>query len=157
MDMTRHLPAIVLALLVSGSAWALQPTTDSEGAAVSQVAQKAFFKEELTISSQNVPLDQLRQQLGTAKDKAWSSFFQKHGQDTQVYLDPRSGTPTKIQLHLPLIPDDGVGNRVSLQSVGQQLGIKVSAVDELVVGQAVLKFVNESVDVLGIDPAQLGE
>ena len=137
--MTRLSSAIVLALVVSASAWALQPPANPEE---SQVAQKAFFKEELSISSQNVPLDQLRRQLGAAKDRAWSSFFQKHGWDTQVYLDPRSGTPTKIQLHLPLIPGDGHGNRLSLQDVSQQLGIKVQAVDELVVAQAVLKFIS---------------
>src|SRR5262245_41448593 len=117
MDMTRHLPAIVLALLVSGSAWALQPTTPEE----SQVAPKAFFKPELSISSENVPLEQLRPQLGISRSRAWSNFFQKYGADTDVYLDSRSGTATKIQLHLPIIPGDGYGNRLSLGDVTKQL------------------------------------
>src|ERR1043165_1843418 len=145
MDMTRRL-LVVLAVLASGSAWALQPTTDSQ----SPVASKAFYNQELVLSSQNVPLGDLRQQMGLAKDQAWTNFFLKHGQDTQVYIDPRSGTPTKIQLHLPLIPGDGYGNRLTMQDVTNKLGLRARSVDASVVEQSLLKFINESVDVLGI-------
>jgi trimeric autotransporter adhesin len=155
MDMARYLPAIAVVLLVSSVSWALQPQTESS-LERSRVAGKAFYKPELTFSSRNVPLEEVRSQVGATKNQAWDSFVQRHGQDTQIYIDPRSGTPTKIQLHLPLIPGNGDGNRVTTRSLGQRLGAPVSAVDAAVVEKAIRQFIHESVDVLGIDESQLG-
>ena len=152
--MARYLPAIAM-LLVSSMSWALQPA-QFDPTTSSQVAQKAFFNPELTLSSRNVPLDEVRSQMGATRNQALTRFVQKHGQDTQIYLDNRSGTATKIQLHLPLIPGDGFGNRLTNAGLGLQLGMRVSKVDEAVVEKALRQFIHESVGILGIDEAQLG-
>ncbi len=154
--MARYLPAIAVAMLASSVSWALQPPQNEIQPLKSAVAEKAFFKPELTISSRNVHLDESRTQMGLAKNKAWNNFFAKHGQDTQVYLDARSGIPTKIQLHYPLIPGNGYGNRLSTAGLGQRLGIQVQQVDAAVVDRAIRQFIHESLDVLGIDESQLG-
>jgi hypothetical protein len=154
---THYLSAALAVLVVSSASQAFHPE-HGEAPSKSRVAEKAFFKPELTISWRNVPLNEARGQgqLNALQDKAWANFFARHGDDVQVYLDPRSGTPTNIQGAFPMIPGDGVGNRLTMSDMGQRLGVAVSQVNEAVVEQAVRAFVRENLDVLNIDEAQLG-
>jgi len=123
----------------------------------SKVEQRAFFKPDLTISTSNVPLAEMGlDKSNLRRSSAWSRFFQKYGQDVNVWIDPRSGTPTNVLGAFPMIPGDGFGNKLTLSDMGQQLGRSVSMVDEYVVGEAVLKFISENAEVFGIDVSQLG-
>ena len=128
------------------------------GSSRSEVARNAFVNSELSISSNNLPLGEARAsgKLNPARERALSGFFQRYGKDFNVYFEPRSGAATNIQGHIPMIPGNGVDNRVTLSSLGQGLGRAVSEVDESVVGDLVVKFARENAEVLGIDASQLG-
>ncbi|HLM48130.1 MAG TPA: endopeptidase, partial [Myxococcaceae bacterium] len=129
------------------------------GSSRSQVARNAFVKSELSISSNNLTLGEARGQgkMNPARERALNGFFQRYGKDFNVYIEPRSGAATNIQGHIPMIPGNGVDNRVTLSSLGQGLGRAVSGVDESVVGDLVVQFAREHAEVLGIDASQLGQ
>ena len=154
--MKRVLGATALAtVLCSSASWAV---VHPENGSRSEVARNAFVKSELSINSQNLTLGEARAmaKLNPARERALSGFFQKYGKDFDVFFEPRSGAATNIQGHIPMIPGNGMDNRVSLSSLGQNLGRSVSAVDEAVVGDLVVKFARDNADVLGIDASQLG-
>ncbi|GMU07883.1 endopeptidase [Corallococcus caeni] len=142
-----------LALLVSSTTYAFQPSQPAQQGAV---AKKAFFKPELYLPIQNVPLEKARTLMPRAGADRWTKFLSRTGGNVQVYLDPLSGMPTGIQGSFPLLPGDGFRNNVSLDDVRQGLGRSVGGVDEAVVGELVFKFVADNQDALGVDLLQLG-
>src|SRR5262245_25892385 len=91
----------------SGLALALVPKEN-----VSLLDQKEFFKPDLYISMSNVKLGEVENSL--AATQAWSRFFGQYGNDFHVFLDPRSGTPTSIIGHIPIIPGAGYENRLTI-------------------------------------------
>ena len=70
----------------------------------------------------------MEQQL--ANGSAWNRFFATYGHDVEVYLDPRSGTPSSILAHIPLIPGNGAGNRLTLADMSQTFERNVIVVDD---------------------------
>jgi hypothetical protein len=154
--MKRFLGATALAaFLCSGASWAVHP---EHGPSRSQVGANAFVKPELSISSNNLTLGEARAngKLNPARERALSRFFQRYGSGFNVYFEPRTGAATNVQGHIPMIPGDGVDNRVTLGTLSQSLGRAVSGVDEPVVGELIVQFARENADVLGIDASQLG-
>ena len=149
---TRLMACLVLAL--SATTWAIQPP---EKGTSSTLASKAFFKPELYLPLTNVPFRDAQPQLSAARVGAWTDFFTRNGKDFQVYLDSRTGAATGIMGVVPLIPGSGVRNDVTLSTVRQQLGRNVTKVDADVVGDLVLKFVNDNQAAIGVDVRQLGE
>lgn len=139
----------VMALLTCASvasAFVKKPQTDS-------LDSKVFFKPDLHISSSNVKLAEV---TAEAASPAWNRFFAAYGRDFEVYLDPRSGTPTSIVGRIPIIPGDGVGNRLTLNDMSGSLERSVRVVDADVVADAVLQFAAINRDVLHMDTTQLG-
>jgi len=133
--------------------WAAQPKEPT-----SSLDNKEFFRPELYISSANLPLQDALPQL--ANRAAWEAFLLRRssgaGQAPTAFIDPRSGAATNLIGVFPLVPGDGVGNRVAVSGLARRLGRPVERVDDEVVGQAVLQFVKAHRDVLGIDVDQLG-
>jgi trimeric autotransporter adhesin len=78
---------------------------------------KEFIKPELSISTSNVELQQILGQLTNAPE--WNNFFSRYGSNFQVFIEPRTGKPTNILGHIPIIPGDGLDNRINLQDVSQ--------------------------------------
>jgi trimeric autotransporter adhesin len=118
---------------------------------------KAFFRPELYISSTQSPLADIIDQLpNRAALEAFTARRAADGSTFHVFIDPRSGAAVNVMGAVPLIPGRGVGNRVTLESLGTRLGRTVEAVDAAAVGDAVLAYVNANRDVLGIDVTQLG-
>ncbi|MBZ4420854.1 endopeptidase [Myxococcus sp. RHSTA-1-4] len=140
-----------LALCLSALGWAFQPSQQST------LASQAFFKPELYLPISNVPLEEARVHLERLGPSAWDDFFARNGRDFHVYLDPLTGTPSAIQGAIPLIPGTGVGNKVTLSTVHQQLGRSVGKVDEAVVADLLFKFISDNQAALGVDLLQLGE
>ena len=152
----RGLPILTLMTLllwVAGPAWTLQPKFQPPGVPTG-LHQKEFFRPELYLSMSHERLPDLIDQLPNRL--AWEQFFQRYGRDFHVYIDPRSGTPSNIIGHIPMIPGTGVGNALTLEDVSKALGRPVSAVDEKVVADLIVKFIRDNQDVLGIDPGELG-
>jgi hypothetical protein len=151
----RHVAKLTgcLALLVSAVSWAIVPPESGQ----STLSSRAFFKPELYLPISNEPLDQARLQMSSAGVSAWDDFFDRNGKDFNVYVDPRTGAATSIQGVIPLIPGTGVGNTVTLDSLGQQLMRSVSQVDEALVADLIVKFVMDNSAAIGVDPLQLGE
>jgi hypothetical protein len=140
------------ALSWSGSAWAVTPKQPG-----GPLDEKAFFRPELYISSASVPLAEA--QGGLANRGLWDAFLAErpgYVSDLHVFIDPRSGAVVNIIGAHPLIPGSGVGNRVTLASLGRRLGRAVPKVDAGVVGDAVLAFARTHQGILGIDVTQLG-
>jgi hypothetical protein len=140
-----------LVLCFSAAGWAFQPSQQST------LASQAFFKPELYLPISNMPLEQARSKLKGVGPSAWDDFFARNGRDFHVYLDPLTGMPSAIQGSIPLIPGTGVGNKVSLGGVQQQLGRSVGQVDEAVVADLLFKFISDNQAALGVDMLQLGE
>jgi hypothetical protein len=141
--------AALLALafgLVASPTWAAdakQPVTPLD--------QKEFFRPELSITSSHVPLEDAMGRLPNRA--AWQRFALGEfagwldPQGVEVWIDPRSGAATNILGAYPLIPGDGIGNRLAAGG----------AVDAAHVERAALAFVRRHAELLGIDVAQLGE
>ncbi|MDY7224932.1 endopeptidase [Hyalangium rubrum] len=142
-----------LALCLSSASWAIVPPESGP----SSLSSRAFFKPELYIPVTNVPLTEARPQLSARGTSAWDDFFMRNGKDFNVYLDPRTGSATSIQGVIPLIPGNGVNNKVTLSSMGQSLGRAVTQVNAAVVGDLITKFIMDNSAALGVDPSQLGE
>ncbi len=158
MSLTHHRCRLRLALLgavaaSAGAAWAIQPkqpTSYSQG--------REFFLPELYLSTANAPLDDVLDQLPNRA--AWESLraqTEAGAARVQAFIDPRSGAATNIIGVFPVIPGDGVNNRVSMGDLGRRLGRAVTAVDASVVSEAARALIVEHAAVLGIDPAQLHE
>ena len=141
---------ILFLILHSTAARAFQPP---ERPSLS-LKEKEFFKPELHISSSNAPLDTISAQLPNRT--AFDNFTKRYGRQFHFHLDPRSGVPTSIVGHIPVIPGNGADNHITHAQVGQALGRQVHSVDEHVVGDLVRSFVHKHADVFSIDTAQLG-
>ncbi len=146
-------------LLVLGGVLATAASASTPKEPRSPLEQKAFFRPELYISSSHVPLkDALVDLPGRA---AWESFLLTRGERpesprTQVFIDPRSGGASSLVASFPLIPGDGVGNRVALSDVRRRLGTPVRTVGPDVVAQAVRRFVSAHQALLAVDVRELG-
>jgi hypothetical protein len=114
-----------------------------------------FFVPELYISTANVPIEDIQGNLTNAV--AWDDFRTRYGQDFHIYFDPRSNTPSSIIGHVPLIPGSGLDNNISLRDLSSSLGHQVKEVSDNVVVGAVLQFIHENRNVLGIDESQIGK
>ena len=118
--MRRHgalVLSFVVMILVGAVAWSSVPKW-SAGPPV--LDDKAFARPEMRVTAANVPLREVLSLLPNAAH--WSRFLQEQGPEVEVYIDPRSGAPSGIQLSLPLIPGNGKGNRMSQEDFGRTLG-----------------------------------
>ncbi|HLA77906.1 MAG TPA: endopeptidase, partial [Vicinamibacteria bacterium] len=117
--------------------------------------QREFFRPELYISTAHVPLDDVLSQLPNRD--AWQAFRSlEKGAATPVFVDPRSGAVTNIIRSVPLIPGNGVGNRLTLEDLGKRLGRGVEAVDAQVVADAFERHLAAQRGLLGIELGQAG-
>ncbi len=125
--------------------------------------EKAFARPELTLSTSQVPLEKVMTALPNRA--AWEALVgsptaartSRDEPRIQVHIDPRSGAATNIMGAFPLVPGRGVGNRVSLASLGANLGSEVTRLDRRTVGEAFRRFVQSHRAALNIDDLQLGE
>jgi hypothetical protein len=122
---------------------------------VSSLESKAFYRPELALTTTNVPLAEAFPRLRNRP--AWEARLRQPGPPPHVFVDPRSGAATSIMETVPLIPGPGVGNHVTLASLGQRLGRAVAVVDPAAVADALLDHVRSRHDLLGIDLAHLGQ
>jgi len=117
-----------------------------------------FFRPELSISTSNVPLEEVLDQL--PNQAAWQTFLQNRAESVtrmEVLIDPRSATAVNILASQPLIPGRGKANRVTLADLSRSLGRPIPNVDDKVVAEAALRYALSHRDLLGIDVRQLGE
>ncbi len=146
--------AALLGLVAAAGLQALEPKR--EGA---PLAAFEFFLPELYISSSQVPVDEVLAELPNRA--AWeglrASAETAASGPVQGFIDPRSGAATNVLGAFPLIPGDGVGNRLTLEDLSASLGAEVRKVDRAVVADAVVAFIRRQQAVLGVDLAQLGE
>ncbi len=140
-------------------------TATAAGAAVPKESPgfldaKEFFKPELTLTSANVPLADIEATLanrpGWQRFRAQAAATAAPGHGFVAYVDPRSGAATNIAGAFPLIPGRGAGNRVTNAALAERLGRPVSGVDGRAVSDAVLRFVRDNEDALGVPVRQLG-
>ena len=144
------LVAVLVLILASAPVLAFVAKT-----ANTEYTQKEFFRPDLYISTANAPMQEMTGRL--VNQGAWNRFFQEVGLDAQAYLDPRSGTPSGITLHVPLIPGTGVGNTLKVEDVGGAFGQSVPKVDSDLVARVMKKFVEDHQEVLAVDVNQMGE
>ncbi len=141
---------LALACALAVPAQAAQPKEP-----VRDLDHKAFFVPELSITSSHAALEDALAQLPNRE--AWEAFLAggRNGfanpAEVKVWIDPRSGAATNIMGAYPLIPGNGVGNRVTLES------LRAGTVDARVVESAVRGFIQRHAALLAIDVAQLGE
>jgi hypothetical protein len=145
--------ACLMAVLSVRPAAAAVPTVEPPDG----LAAKAFALPELYISSGNLPLPAVRAQLPNRA--AWETLAASavSADGVDAFIDARSGTATNLLESVPLIPGQGVRNRVTLADLGRRLGRQVSSVDEATVAEAAMVHVRARQAVLGIDVAQLGD
>ncbi|GEN12860.1 Peptidase propeptide and YPEB domain-containing protein [Myxococcus fulvus] len=146
--------AVCMAVMATSQAWGFNPTDNSPKGAL---ASQAFFKPELSLASGQVPLSEALPKLGPDSKKVWDDFFARNGNNFEIYIDVVTGTAANIQGAVPLIPGNGVGNKLTLGSLGRQLGRSVDKVDGAVVADLVFKFVEANRAAVGVDMLQLGE
>ncbi len=116
-----------------------------------------FYRPELSISTSNVRLDQVLEQLPNRT--AWQARLDESASSTSrmdVLIDPRSATAVNLLTSQPLIPGNGSSNLVTVGDLARSLGRPVSSVSADVVGEATRRFALRNRDVLGIDSRQLG-
>jgi hypothetical protein len=119
--------------------------------------QKEFSRPELYISTSQSPLAEIIDRLpNRAALEAFAARPAADGAPMHVFIDPRSGAAVNLMGPVPLIPGRGVGNHVTLLSLGAALGRNVEQVDDAVVAEAARAFAFQYKDVLGIDSTQLG-
>lgn len=114
----------------------------------------AYSEPELRINTATVPLALVKDGLSNAFK--WSRFEEQQASGFAAYVDPRSGTAANIITSTPLIPGTGSGNDVTLEGLGSRLGRPVEEITPQVVREAVETYVKENINVLAIDPEQLG-
>ncbi len=145
---------VAIAVSAAPGAQAIQP----KGESASSLQAHEFFLPELAISTENKPLEAVLGQLPNRQ--AWERFHAGRAaagaSRAQVYIDPRSGAATNIVAAFPLLPGDGVGNRVTRAALGARLGRVVKAIDAATVEAAARAFLVEHADLLGVDAAQFG-
>ncbi|HEX9726607.1 MAG TPA: hypothetical protein VGC53_20180, partial [Vicinamibacteria bacterium] len=141
--------------------WGLAPTLVSaqvpKEPAISMDALE-FFRPELSISTSNVSLEEVLDQL--PNQAAWQTFLQNRAESVtrmEVLIDPRSATAVNVLASQPLIPGRGKANRITLADLSRSLGHPILNVDDKVVAEAALRYALSHRDLLGIDVRQLGE
>ncbi|OGF67454.1 MAG: hypothetical protein A2Y62_14235 [Candidatus Fischerbacteria bacterium RBG_13_37_8] len=112
-----------------------------------------FQADNIYISSTQVPLVEIAAQLATAS--AWNAFTAQYD-SIYVYFDPRSGRPDSLMYPSPLIPGDGEGNRVSLNTLANQLGYKVDTVTLDVIKDLLIQHLRKHNNLLNINLNELG-
>ncbi len=143
--------SLVFAVAVGAALAAVAARASTNREARTPLDQKAFFLPELYVSSSHQALDDVLVQLpGRA---AWEDFLGARGETSRstalaVYIDPRSGAVSGLTGAFPLVPGDGVGNRL--------VAPPGAVTDEAAVTKAVRRFIDAHRAVLGIDVAQLG-
>lgn len=143
---------LVLAVLAAGALAAIEPKV-----AAGLPALAEFSAPELYLSSANVPVGEVIEALPNRE--AWRSYLAERaaqGAAIQVFIDPRSGVATNVLGAFPLLPGDGVGNRVTLEELGALLGRKLAILDADSVAAATRQFLLTRAALLGIDPLELG-
>ncbi len=138
----------LLFLLASESVFALQPPNDK-----SDLRQKEFFLPELYISNRAASYSEVNSQL--TNKGAIDAFVAEYGSGA-IHFDPRSGFPMSITASIPLFPGKGVGNRLTIESVSQQLGRSVKEVNANVIAELFRNFVIKNQAALGVDVSQMG-
>jgi trimeric autotransporter adhesin len=145
------LAAGALLAATAAPALALDPPNGS-------LKSREFSAVELAVSSSHVPLDDVLAELPNRR--AWERFrsAQASGvaERVHVFIDPRGGAATDILAPFPLLPGDGVGNRVSLADLSARLGREIEGLDASVVADVARLFVLEHARLLGITAAELG-
>jgi PKD repeat protein len=153
----RVTPFLALAAFLATSLQAADPK------APGTLDERAFVRSELKISTSHVPLEKV---MGALPNRAaWEELLRTSGsargprgeQPLTVYLDPRSGAATNILGAFPLVPGKGVGNRVTLASLGEGLGRPVDKLDGRTVGEVFRRFTLRHRAALRIDAQQLGD
>ncbi|MGH9869737.1 MAG: Ig-like domain-containing protein [Candidatus Polarisedimenticolia bacterium] len=109
---------------------------------------------ELSVATSTVPLEEVLRDLVNASD--WHVFRAKRWGTSDVALDRRSGLPAAMTLRFPIIPGKGVGNRVTLEYLSDQLHRDVEEVTPDVVVDQVRAYVRQHHELFGIDLHQLG-
>lgn len=141
----------VAIVAVPGRAVAL----DARAPDAALLASREFSRPELAVSTGNVTAQSVAASLAD-REPAWSRLVQVAGPNPQIYIDPRSGTPTNIMAAIPMIPGDGAGNTLTLESLNFALGRPVAGVDSTLVADAITRFVISNSGAIAVDPAQLG-
>lgn len=111
---------------------------------------KEFGRPELHVGTSNLPLGAALPQLPNRA--AWEAFLAQRGEDpasprTMAFVDRRWGTVTNLVEAVPLVPGDGVGNKLR----------SAKRVDAAMLERALRAHVAARREVLGIDVAQLGD
>jgi subtilisin-like proprotein convertase family protein len=96
---------------------------------------ESYFRPDQNIAMSNVALKDVHPAPSGA---AWDRFLSTYGSGVQIFLDPRSGTPSGIVGKIPL------------------LGASIKAPTAGVVADAVRAFVLDNADAFAVDPTQLG-
>ena len=143
--------SFVLVVLVGFMAWSTDPVWSAkpESAEV-----KAFSRPEMHVTVANVPLKEVHSLLPNARQI--EEFLQGQDPRTTVFVDPRSGIPSGIQMREPFIPGDGMGNHLGLEDLGRTLGGKVSEVTPEVVEKLLNRFVAKNHEALNVNLSQVG-
>ncbi len=145
-------PVFLLFLSViffSAGVWAVEPPNT-----VPPPELRPFSKPELHISSLSRPLQNIRNRLPNSYAESADRFAARYGQNFQIHLDPRSGTPTNILGRIAIIP--GRGNSIQAELRGQSGGTVSLPPDAAVVSAIMKDFFLENRDVLNLDISQLG-
>src|SRR5262245_31064423 len=122
-DQARRIVFLAVAALVLTTASSTPAAQPKQPA--TRLDDKAFFRPELSIRTAHVPLaDALP---GLTNRAGWESYLTLKGDDprrprTRAWIDPLSGAATNLLEAFPLIPGRGLGNRVTLASLGSDLG-----------------------------------
>ena len=127
---------VTLFLITSGSVFGFQPPKDK-----SDLRQKEFYLPELYIANRAASYSEVSNLL--TNKAAIDAFVAAYG--GTIHFDPRSGFPMSITASIPLIPGEGVGNK-----------IRIKAVNEKVVAKQFRNFVIKNAAALGIDVNQMG-
>jgi len=144
---------ILLLVVTCSPVWAIQAPKQNPGT----LREKALVKSEMRISVLSEPLETIKNRMPGRHDEAVKRFSKKYGRQFQLHIDPRSGVPTNIIGHIPMLPGKGTDNHLTHRLLGEEMGEPVSSVDDRTVSKVIRKFIAENLDVLNIDDAQVGE
>ena len=124
------LAAAALLAATAAPALAIDPPRGRSGAASSSAP-------ELTSAAATCRSTTCSPSCPTAEPGSASGGARRRGPErVHVFIDPRSGAATNIMAPFPLLPGDGVGNRVRLAELGARLGRDIARVDAAVVAEA---------------------
>ena len=137
-------------LLATSFSFALTPKKNP-----GPLEDREFFKPELYISTSHVGLEDVSVQLANRNE--WDSFLGKNGLNFQIFLDPRSGTPSNVIGAIPMIPGNGFNNTLQKADLSNKLGRPINNVTAKVVGELMRGFLKENQAAFQIDLLQLGK